>query len=229
MKDYPGKINLSFGAKYVAEDTASRILYAFDHGCLGGKAVPVENLARYLGLDLLCEYLSGDCTELLGVAAFEPQRIYTVDGHIDLKSPAVVIERDIIDRGECGLYRFAVALACSQMLFHSVREGGYDDAQLSFGLDEVCCANNAELKLDEAFDAIYADEESPESFALLLLMPKNGFKRQTVELYAQMGINRATLDEVKHLPAILSELAERYAVPEAAVLVRLRRLNLLRL
>lgn len=229
MKDLLGKINLSFGAKYVAEDTASRILYAFDHGCLSGKAVPVEDLARALGLDLYCEYLSGDCTELLGTVAFEPQRIYTEDGHVDLPSPAVVVERDIIDRGESGLYRFTVALACARILFHDVQEGSYDGSQLSFGLDEVLSLNKVEIKLDEAFDAICADEESPESFALLLLMPKNGFKRQTVELFARLGINRATLDEDKHLPAILSELAGRYAVPEAAVLVRLRRLNLLRL
>ena len=59
-----------------------------------------------------------------------------------------------------------------------------------------------------------------------LLLPKNGFKRRTVELYSSLGINRATVDEHKHLPAVLDELSLNYNVPRIVALARLRELNL---
>ena len=220
-------IRLSFGAKYVAEDTASYILYRFDRSVLGGKAVPVERLARKLGLNVACETITGDCTRLLGVVTFEPQRVYTQSGSLDFTQPAAVVERDVIDRGECGLYNFTLAVMCAHFLFDSVKRNVADSGQLSFGLESVPSERKKEIDLETAFSEIARSDESAESFALKLVMPKNGFKRQTVEIYSLLGINRATLDPEKHLPSVLATLAERYIVPPLAVWARMRQLNLL--
>lgn len=225
MIDIAGNIKLSFGAKYMAEDTASYILYKFNRSALDGRAVLFERFCESLGLAIRCEYLSGDCTELLGIVAFEPQRIYTENGYFDCDMPTAFIERDIIERGESGLYNFTLALMCSQFLFYYIKSDKSDDLQLSFGLDSVASQNNKEIILKDAFLKIAADEDGPESFALKLALPKNGFKRQTAELFSTFGINRATLDSEKHLPYILGELANRYNVPEVAALLRLKQLN----
>ena len=57
-------------------------------------------------------------------------------------------------------------------------------------------------------------------------MPKNGFKKQAVKLYSDLGVNRATVSEEKHLPQIAESLAAIYNVPKVAVLARMRELNL---
>lgn len=226
MIDLSGNIKMTFGAKYMAEDTASYILYKFDRTSLDGRAVPVEKLARFLGLDVYCEYLSGDCEESLGTLAYEPQRIYTYDGKLDLTGAAAVVERDIIDRGESSLYRLTLALMCSHYLFHIVKKGEERGEQLSFGFDTVASENKKDVTLSAAVEEIDGAGSGVANFALKLVMPKNGFKRAALEVYAALGINRATIDPVKHLPAVLAELSERYDLPEAVVLARLHGLNL---
>lgn len=216
----------AFGAKYEAEDYASYILHGFDRYALDGRAVSMERFARFLSIDVYCEHIVGDCSEILGVAAFEPQRVYTLCGALDLKRPAAIAERDIIDRGESGLYNFALGLLCSEYLMYLAKNGETDTSQLSFGLDTVASKRLEFVSLEKAFDDIGEDGDSPSCFALKLLMPKNGFKRQTVELYAELGVNRATVDGEKHLPFVLSQLSARYNVPEIAVLLRLKDLNL---
>ncbi len=219
------KMRTKFGAKYVAEDAASYILYCFDHSVLDGRAVPLERLAHFLGLDIRCEYLTGDCTESIGIVAFEPQRIYTMQGHLDLPVPTAVVERDSIDRGENGVYRFALALMCAEYLFYAAE---HDDgsAQLSFGLDSVASRHCKNVSLEDAFGEMERHGEGAATFALKLALPKNGFKRRTVELYAELGVNRATVDSEKHLPQVLEALSAHYGVPEVAVLARMRQLNL---
>ncbi len=219
-------IKTSFGAKYVAEDTASYILYGYSRLSQSGGGVDFERFARFLGLDVMCEYITGDCTEFLGVAAFEPQRIRAACGNIDVKSPAVIAERDIIERGECGLYNFTLALMCSEALFYAAKHVEEESAQLSFGLDSVESERRKYVSLDDAFNRIIETEECAESFALKLAMPKNGFKRQTIELYSYLGVNRATVTENNQLPFVLSALSEVYNVPQAAVIARMRELNL---
>ena len=56
-----GNIKLHFGAKYMAEDTAGYLLYRFDRAALDGRAVDMARLARFLGLAVHCEYVTGDC------------------------------------------------------------------------------------------------------------------------------------------------------------------------
>lgn len=226
MMDWVHNLSLNFGAKYIAEDTASYILYKFDRGVLSGGTVPMERFARYLGLDVRCEYLTGDCVESLGVAAFEPQRLYGLDTVLDLPVPTAVVERDVIEKGESGLYNFTLALMCSEMLYFASEHAANTSAQLSFGFESVPSRNRKNITLSDAFDELAARPDGAAGFALKLLFPKNGFKRQTVELYAQLGVNRATLDTEKHLPHVLSVLSERYVAPEVAVLARLRELNL---
>ncbi len=227
MIDLSENVKMSFGAKYVAEDAASYMLHKFDRSVLDGRAVPMERLARCLGLETACEYVCGDCVESLGIVTFEPQRVYFKDGHKDFSVPTAIVERDIIDRGESGLYSLALALMCAEFLFYGTRHKLSENGQLSFGLDTVSSQNNRKIALFEAFDSLASEHDGAAGFALKLLLPKNGFKRQTAEIYSELGINRATLDEEKHLPVVLSTLSERYNVPEAAVMARLRQLNLL--
>ena len=221
-----GNIKLHFGAKYMAEDTAGYLLYRCDRAALDGRAVDMARLARFLGLAVHCEYITGDCTQALGMVAFEPQRVYTAAGALDLFTPAAVVERDIIERGEGGLYNFALALMCAEALYFGAKHDQDDGAQLSFGLHSVASHNGKRIELDAAADDIFLKEESAARFALKLLMPKNGFKRQTMALYAYLHINRATLDERKHLPFVVENMAERYNVPAFAVLARMKELNL---
>lgn len=216
--------NIKKRSKSSAEDTASYMLYKFDRSVLDGRAVPMERLSRCLGLEVACEYISGDCTEALGIVAFEPQRLYVKDGCIDLQMPTAVVERDIIDRGESGLYSLALAFMCAEMLYYGNRKNVLS-GQMSFGLDSIESENHRRIVLTEQFDKL-PERDSAASFALKLLLPKNGFKRQVVELYSALGVNRATLDRDKQLPDILRKLAKHYVVPEVAVLARLTQLNL---
>ncbi len=226
MIDLSENVKMSFGAKYVAEDTASYMLYKFDRSVLDGRAVPMERLARCLGLEVACEYVCGDCTESLGIVAFEPQRVYFKDRCKDFSVPTAVVERDIIDRGESGLYSLTLALMCAEFLFYGTRHKLNENGQLSFGFETVASRNNRKIVLSEAFEEIVAERDGSAGFALKLLLPKNGFKRQVAEIYSELGINRATLDEEQHLPLVLATLSERYNVPELAVMARLRQLNL---
>ena len=226
MLDLSGNIRISFGAKYVAEDTASYVLHDFDRSALDGRAVDVERLARYVGLDVACEYLSGDCTDTLGVVTFEQQRVVTDFGHLDLKNPTAIVERDVIDRGESGLYRLTLAFEISHALFNIARVGEEENAQLSFGLESVESERRREVRLNEAFDEIERDEGGVYCFALKLVMPKNGFKRRTAEIYSRLGVNRSTVAENDNLSSVADELAEIYGVPAAAVLARMKQLNL---
>ncbi len=225
MIDFAQNIKLNFGAKYVAEDTASYILYKFDRASLNGGAVSMERFARFLGLEIMCEYITGDCTEILGTAVFEPQRIYLRCGFADCVAPSAIVERDVIESGNGALYNFTLAILCAEYLFYRVKNGEQENGQLSFGLESVESERNVSADINSAFALIEA-EEGAASFALKLLLPKNGFKRQVAELYAQFGVNRATVDGERHLPAVLESLAERYNAPEAAVAARLKELNL---
>ena len=226
MLDLSGNIKISFGAKYVAEDMASYILHDFDRSSLDGRRVDVERLARYIGLDVACEYLSGDCLEMLGVVTFEPQRVVTDFGYLDLSKPTAIIERDIIDRGEYGLYRLTLAFECSHALFNMTFSGEAENAQLSFGFESVPSMRKRIVTLNEAFGEIGRYEEGVYAFALKLMMPKNGFKRQAVNIYSRLGINRATAGQYENLTAVSGELAEIYGIPTAAVLARMKQLNL---
>lgn len=216
---------LRFGAKYVAEDEASYLLYSCDRAFLGGNAVSMERLARFLGLDVRCEYLCGDCICALGTVTFEPQRVYTEDGALDLTAPAAIVERDVIEKGESGLYNFTLAVMCAEMLSFAAAHETEESGQLSFGLDAVASKNRKEITLQGVGDELESGTGASD-FALKLALPKVGFKRQTMELYALLNVNRATLDEQKHLPFVLATLAQRYNVPEFAVLARMRELNL---
>ena len=226
MIDLSGNITLSFGAKYLAEDTASYILYDFDRSVLDGRAVPFERFCEFVGLSLHCEYLSGDATQAQALVAFEPQRLLTAEGRLDLAAPSVVVERDLIDCGQWKLYNFVLALACAEQLFYTVKKGE-PTGQLSFDLSGVASMQNRTIRIDEACDEIAGNLGGASTFALSLALPKNGFKRQTIALYAMLDVNRATLSHEKHLPFVLETLSEHYAVPEFAVLARMQQLNLL--
>ena len=116
---------------------------------------------------------------------------------------------------------------CSEMLYFASEHAANTSAQLSFGFESVPSRNRKNITLSDAFDELAARPDGAAGFALKLLFPKNGFKRQTVEIYSLLGINRATLDPEKHLPSVLATLAERYVVPPLAVWARMRQLNLL--
>lgn len=226
MIDLSGNITLSFGAKYVAEDTASYILYDFDRSVLDGRAVPFERFCKFLGLEVRCEYLCGDAVQAQGLVTFEPQRLVTASGNLDLPGPSAVVERDLIDCGQWKLYNFALAVMCAQYLFYSVKKGA-PSRQLSFDLSSVPSMRNRIIRMEEVCDEIERDAGGACAFALNLALPKNGFKRQVIALYALLEVNRATLDPARHLPFVLETLSERYAVPEFAVLARMQQLNLL--
>ena len=225
MIDLSGNITLSFGAKYLAEDTASYVLYDFDRSALDGRAVRFERLCEFLGLSVRCEALSGDALEVQGIVSFEPQRLATVDGPLDLSEPSAIVERDLIDGGQWKLYNFVLAVACAEQLFYTVKRGAPSE-QLSFDLSAVPSIRNRVIRMDEVCDGILR-EESVSTFALCLALPKNGFKRQVMALYAMLGVNRATVSPEKHLPFVLDTLSTHYAVPEFAVLARMQQLNLL--
>ena len=225
MIDLSGNITLSFGAKYLAEDTASYILYDFDRSVLDGRAVRFERFCEFLGLSVRCETLSGDASEAQGLVAFEPQRLTTASGHLDLSAPTAVVERDLIECGQWKLYNFVLALSCAEYLFYTVKQGAPSD-QLTFDLSEVASMRNRTIRIDEVCDEIIREGSVP-TFALSLALPKNGFKRQVMALYALLEVNRATVDHEKHLPFVLDTLSEHYAVPEFAVLARMQQLNLL--
>ncbi|MDE7394742.1 MAG: hypothetical protein K2M95_01315 [Clostridiales bacterium] len=226
MIDLSGNIKLSFGAKYVAEDTASYILYEFDRSVLDGRAVPFERFCAFLGLDVRCEYLCGDAVQAQGLVAFEPQRLVTASGNLDLPKASAVVERDLIDCGEWKLYNFVLAVMGAQYLFYSVKKGT-PSRQLTFDLSSVQSMRNHIIRMEEVCEEIERDAGGVCAFALKLALPKNGFKRQAMELYAMLDVNRATLDEKRHLPFVLETLSEKYAVPEFAVLARMQQLNLL--
>lgn len=224
MMDWVHNLKLNFGAKYIAEDTASYILYQFDRSSLDGRAVSMERFARFLGLDVLCEYVSDD-GDLLGVAAFEPQRIELKGGAFDLPRPAVIVERDIIERGESGLYNYALALLCAEALFYAASHEPQPSAQLSF-FSAVPALCRKEVFLTQTVESLGTPGSGVAGFAQKLVLPKNGFKRQTVEQYARHSVNRATVEEKNRLQDVLTALAAQYNVPEFAVLGRLRELNL---
>ena len=227
MLDLRENLRMSFGAKYVAEDTASYILHSFDRSSLDGRAVDVERLSKFIGLDVACEYISGDCTNLLGVVTFEPQRVVTDFGYLDLTKPTAIVERDVIDRGESGLYRLVLAFACSHALFNMTFSGEEEEnAQLSFGFESVTSKRKKLIPLSEAFGEIGRYEDGVYSFALKLIMPKNGFKRKAAEIYARLGVNRATVGNLVSLDVVADELSEIYGVPSAVVLARMKQLNL---
>lgn len=219
------KIFKSAGNKASAEDAASLMLYKFDRSVLDGRAVPMERLARCLGLDVACEYVSGDCTDTLGIVAFEPQRLYIKNGNIDLDTPTAIVERDIIDRGESGLYSLTLAFMCAEMIFNGSQKTSALQGQISFGLDTVQSSKHKVITLGEQFDGELMGKEAPSGFAFKLLLPKNGFKRQVAELYAEYGVNRSSVTS-EVLDKITAVLAARYVVPQLAVAVRLKQLNL---